>query len=124
MYALWITLAGLAVSCVIDFSLMPVYSYHAAAWGHVASYLTMLVLTAALGRKYYPVPYNWGLLMLVIASGIGLWYVSTLIPQMSLWPQLLINTAFVIAYITILFAIFVIHKRVKNDRKNRKPFNI
>ena len=124
MYALWITLAGLAVSCAIDFSLMPIYSYHAAAWGHVASYLTMLVLTAALGRKYYPVPYNWGLLILVTASGIGFWYVSTLIPQMSLWPELLMNTAFVIAYIIVLFAIFAFHKRVKNDRKNRKPFNI
>lgn len=119
MFALWITLSGLAVSCIIDFAFMPLYSYHAAAWGHVASYLTMLLLTALLGRKYYPVPYNWGLLVIIIASGLGMWALSTLVPELPLLWGILTKVAFVAAYLVLLFVIFTIRKRVANDRKNR-----
>lgn len=118
MYALWITLSGLAVSCIIDLAFMPVHSYHAAAWGHVASYLTMLILTAVLGRKYYPVPYNWGMLAVIMASGIGVWALSTLVPEMPVIYGLLINAAFVVAYIAILFAIFAVRKRFANESKD------
>ena len=38
---------------------MPKYSYWAAAFGHLASYLVMFVISAVLGAKYYPIPYNW-----------------------------------------------------------------
>ncbi len=119
MYALWITLSGLAVSCVTDLLFMPVFSYHAAAWGHVASYLTMLLLTALLGRKYYPVPYNWGLIVIIIASGLGMWALSTLVPELPLLWGLLIKVAFVAIYLVLLFAIFVIRKILTDDCKNR-----
>ena len=59
-YAIYITLAGLAVTAVVNIIFMPAYSYWASAFGHLASYLVMLTLTALLGRKFYPIPYKWG----------------------------------------------------------------
>ena len=42
--AIYITLAGLAVTAAVNIVFMPVYSYHAAAWGHLASYLVMFLI--------------------------------------------------------------------------------
>lgn len=57
--AIWITLAGLAVTVVVNVLFMPKFSFWAAAFGHLASYLVMFVISAALGGKYYPIPYSW-----------------------------------------------------------------
>ncbi|MBR1538216.1 MAG: oligosaccharide flippase family protein [Bacteroidales bacterium] len=110
-YAVWITLAGLVVTVVVNLLFMPLYSYRAAAWGHVASYLTMLLLTAVLGRKHYPIPYNWGLVFLLVAAGLGIWGLSLLLPEMGTWAEIFVHLAFVLLYIAVAFVIFVIHKR-------------
>ena len=67
--AIWITLAGLLVTTVVNVVFMPRFSYWASAFGHLASYLVMFVLSAWLGSKYYPIPYKWkrvGLLFLLM----------------------------------------------------------
>ena len=68
--AIWITLAGLVVTAVVIVIFMPKYSYWAAAYGHLASYVVMFAISSVLGAKYYPIPYRWGrLLMITIAMG-------------------------------------------------------
>ena len=57
--AIWITLAGLLVTTVVNVVFMPRYSYWASAYGHLASYLVMFILSAWLGARYYPIPYKW-----------------------------------------------------------------
>ncbi len=57
--AIWITLAGLLVTVVVNVTFMPRFSYWASAWGHLASYLVMFIISAWLGSKYYPIPYSW-----------------------------------------------------------------
>lgn len=57
--AIYITLAGLAVTIVVNLVFMPLYSYWAAAFGHLLSYLVMFIVSAVLGQKYYPIPYRW-----------------------------------------------------------------
>jgi O-antigen/teichoic acid export membrane protein len=57
--AIYITLAGLAVTIVVNLAFMPLYSYWAAAFGHLLSYLVMFIVSAVLGQKYYPIPYRW-----------------------------------------------------------------
>ena len=63
--AIWITLSGLAVTAVVIILFMPRYSYWAAAFGHLASYIVMFVISSVLGAKYYPIPYRWGRLALI-----------------------------------------------------------
>ena len=76
--AIWITLAGLAVTTVVNIVFMPRYSYWASAFGHLASYLVMFVICAILGAKYYPIPYKWGRILAIFGlmglayAGIGL----------------------------------------------------
>ena len=58
--AIWITLSGLAVTAIVIVIFMPRYSYWAAAYGHLASYIVMFAISSILGAKYYPIPYRWG----------------------------------------------------------------
>lgn len=69
--AVYITLAGLAVTAVVNVVFMPRFSYWASAFGHLASYLVMFVISAWLGSRHYPVPYRWGrIVMFFILMGI------------------------------------------------------
>ncbi len=71
--AIWITLAGLAVTTVVNIVFMPRYSYWASAFGHLASYLVMFVISAILGARYYPIPYKWGRILAIFGL-MGLAY--------------------------------------------------
>ena len=98
--AIWITLAGLLVTTVVNVVFMPRYSYWASAFGHLASYLTMFILCAALGAKYYPIPYKWNRIGLLFVM-MGVAYVGIFFSLRSvdaLWMRLVANTVLVGLY--------------------------
>ncbi|MGM9743203.1 MAG: lipopolysaccharide biosynthesis protein [Candidatus Cryptobacteroides sp.] len=66
--AIWITMAGLVVTVIVNVVFMPRFSFWAAAFGHLASYLVMFVISAVLGNKYYPVPYSWKRILSLMLS--------------------------------------------------------
>jgi len=98
-YAVLITSAGLAVTLLVNLLFLPRYGYIAAAWGHLASYLTMTVICALMGRKRYPIPYNWPRNGFYIAAGVGLYLFSQLFSRMDLLPKLVINTGILLVYL-------------------------
>ncbi|MBO4417934.1 MAG: polysaccharide biosynthesis protein [Bacteroidales bacterium] len=98
-YAVWITLAGLVVTVVINVLFMPRYSYHAAAWAHIASYLAMMIISLVLGNKYYPIPYNWKKILFCIVFAMAIYGGSRLLPQMSLWPKMGVHTLLMLLYL-------------------------
>ncbi len=102
-YAIYITLAGLAVSTVINVVFLPLYSFWAAAWGHFFSYLFMLLISVRLGNKYYKIPYRWWKISLIIVLAVMLWGLSTLLPEMSLGLKLFAHTGVVVFYIGLLY---------------------
>ncbi len=68
--AIWITLSGLVVTALVIVAFMPKYSYWAAAYGHLASYAVMFIISSVLGAKYYPIPYRWNrIIMIVLLMG-------------------------------------------------------
>lgn len=71
--AIYITMAGLVVTAAVNMIFMPRYSYYAAAWGHLASYVVMFVVSAVLGNRYYPIPYKWGRIACIFAA-MGVFY--------------------------------------------------
>ncbi len=96
--AIWITLSGLVVTALVIVLFMPKYSYWAAAYGHLASYIVMFAISSILGAKYYPIPYRWGRLgcILVLMGAIyggsllldSAFFASVSLPssETSAWP--------------------------------------
>ena len=77
--AIWITLSGLVVTAIVIVLFMPKYSYWAAAYGHLASYVVMFAISSILGAKYYPIPYRWGRLAAIVLTMGAVYGVSLLI---------------------------------------------
>ena len=77
--AIWITLAGLVVTAIVIVLFMPKYSYWAAAYGHLASYVVMFAISSILGAKYYPIPYRWGRLAGIVTMMFAVYGASMLI---------------------------------------------
>ena len=88
--AIWITLAGLAVTALVIVIFMPKYSYWAAAFGHLASYIVMFVISSVLGAKYYPIPYRWGRLACIFLL-MGTVYGLSLLLDNSFFAEALIG---------------------------------
>jgi O-antigen/teichoic acid export membrane protein len=100
-YAIIITACGLPVTLAINILLMPLFSYHAAAWGHLLSYLTMLAVSIYLGNKHYPIPYNWKRVIQYMATGLIFYAITLLLPQDGPILKYSVRTALVLAYIYI-----------------------
>ena len=101
--AIWITLAGLTVTAVVNIVFMPRYSYWASAFAHLGSYLVMFILAAALGAKYYPIPYNWKRIGALFALMGLAWGVSAFLsprfPEGGVrWGLMGLNTLLILAY--------------------------
>ena len=96
--AIWITLSGLAVTAIVIVIFMPRYSYWAAAFGHLASYLVMFIISSVLGARYYPIPYRWGRLGCIMLLMGAVYGISLLLPEMALWLKLTVHTALLAAY--------------------------
>lgn len=103
-YAIWITMAGLLVTTVVNVLFLAKFSYWAAAWGHFASYLVMLVVSALLGNKYYRIPYKWCRILGIISGGLLLYGLNLLIPgELNLIWKLAMRTVLIFVYIAAYF---------------------
>lgn len=122
--AIWITLAGLVVTVIVNVIFMPVYSYWAAAFGHLASYLFMFILSAWLGSRYYPIPYSWGRIVVIFFAMGGVYGLSLL--SDSLWfadvivgissagrvlAKLAVHTVLLCVYVFCVYRILVFRRR-------------
>jgi len=114
-YAIYVALAGLLVTIVVNVIFMPIYSYHAAAWGHLASYAVMLLISMLLGRKHYPIPYRWGRITLLVAIALAIYALSTLLPEMTLWPKLITHALLVIIYPALIAAMVIFERKKKQN---------
>jgi O-antigen/teichoic acid export membrane protein len=108
-FALTITVLGLVINLIINIVFMPVYGFMAAAWGYLFSYLSMVIFSYYLSRKYYPIPYDWKTIILYFLMGIALYLVSVFIAPPVLGARIALNTVYIIG-----FVIFVL-KREKID---------
>ncbi len=122
--AIYITLAGLAVTAVVNIVFMPLYSYWAAAYAHLASYAVMFIISAVLGQKNYPVPYRWGKIFLIFI-GMGFFYGISLLASRFLFPEadfaagmtsmllkLLFNTLMLLLYCIYSYFLLVRRRRM------------
>lgn len=100
-YAILVTSAGLPITIAINMIFMPVYSYHAAAWGHLASYLVMLLVSIHLGKKYYPIPYRWKTIAGYVAIGLVMFLAVNILPETGLFVKYVIRTSLILIFIFI-----------------------
>lgn len=57
MFGAYITIAGAAITILLNLILIPPFRYTGAAWATLICYAFMMVVNYQQGQKYYPIPY-------------------------------------------------------------------
>jgi O-antigen/teichoic acid export membrane protein len=76
MAGAWITVAGAGITILINYTLIPYFSYMACAWATFACYGSMMVISFIWGQKEYPIPYAWKKLVAYIAIVTGFYLIQ------------------------------------------------
>jgi len=98
IYGAWITIIGAVVTVTVNLVFVPVYGYIAAAWGHVACYLSMVLVSYFVGQKIYPVKYETVKIILYIALAVGLLVVSGLLAGENDIVNIVIDTVLIMIF--------------------------
>ena len=100
-YGAFIALAGAVVTIVLNILLVPRFGYSGAAWAHLACYLSMVLISFFLGRKYYRIDYDLKNIMLYFAVALGIYFVTRIMPGTSKTITLIIHTLFILSFLGI-----------------------
>ena len=102
MTGAYITIVGAVITIVLNILLIPVLHYTGAAIATFLCYLTMMIMSYKLGKKYYPVPYATKKLTAYIALSVILYLVHivfTRVVSESLSFSLISGSVFMIAFL-------------------------
>jgi len=98
IYGAWITIIGAAVTVTVNLVFVPLYGYIAAAWAHVACYLSMVLVSYFVGQKVYPVRYEVGKILLYIALAVVLLVVSGLLSVENKIVSIVVDTVLLMIF--------------------------
>jgi O-antigen/teichoic acid export membrane protein len=101
IYGAWITIIGAAVTVTVNLVFVPDYGYIAAAWAHVACYLSMVLVSYFVGQKLYPVKYETGKILLYIALAVGLLIVSGLLEGENKIVNIVVDTVLLMIFFAV-----------------------
>jgi O-antigen/teichoic acid export membrane protein len=72
---MYISLAGALATIGLNVWLIPTIGFMGAAWATLIAYGSMAAVSYGLGRRYYPIPYDVGRLLLYLSISVGLgWF--------------------------------------------------
>lgn len=103
----WITLAGAAITIVLNIWWIPLFGYHGSAWATFICYAFMMVLSYKLGQRYYPIPYVTKKLIayLVIVTLLYLIYFLFCYFVSNLWIQTGFGMVLLLAFLWFLLQV-------------------
>ena len=106
-FGAYISIIGAIITLVLNFWLIPIMSYKGSAIATLAAYASMMFISFYLGRKYYPIPYNF--------KKIGLYLIiSILFSTISFYlfrGNYLIGSSFLLVFLGFVF--FIEKKELK-----------
>lgn len=94
-FGLYISIVGAVITIIMNFILIPKYSYMGSAWVSMLTYFVMMVISYILGQKYYPIPYD-------LKRIIAYLFVSVLLVILSFWVfnrNIYIGNALLLAFL-------------------------
>ena len=69
---MWVTMSGAVIEAVLCFLLVPIVGYAGGAWATITAYAVMALSLYFYIRKFYPIPYEWGRVLLILLGAGGL----------------------------------------------------
>ncbi len=101
-YGAIITGVGALITVIINVSLVPVYGYHASAWAHIACYLTMVIMSYYIGKRFYKIPYETVRIIMYFVFGLTLFWISKIVKTDNEMINVIINTGLLILFVVVV----------------------
>lgn len=98
MYALWVTLTGVAVSLGAGLYLIPRAGYEGAAWSRFAAEAAMVAVSVVLNRICFPTPYRYLRMLEYAAVALAIFFVSELCDTMPSAARYTVSILLFLAY--------------------------
>ena len=99
-----VSLIGVAITFAVNLILIPRLGVVASAWASLACYASMLIVCWWLGRSRYPIPYQWGRIVLPIVLAVGLYFISnTLIGDQAGLLSWVLRLAFLLSFALVAY---------------------
>lgn len=99
-----IAIIGALVTIIINVLFVPRFSYTACAWATLAAYGSMMIVSYALGQKYYPVKYNLRSILVFFMLALGFYMISLMYSDMeNVFLKLILNNLFVILFAWLFY---------------------
>ena len=98
-FGAYISIAGAVITIMINYFFIPSIGYYASAYATLAAYASMMVLSYYLGRRYYPIPYNFR----KIAFYLG---ISILFSALSFYVfnrNIMIGSVFLLVFLLLVY---------------------
>lgn len=99
-YGAFISLIGAVITILINYLLIPFWGYYASAIATLCAYSSMMILSYNLGKKHYPVPYNFRKIVFYMGTSI----------IFSILSFYVFNRNLVIGGIILLLFLFLVYK--------------
>jgi O-antigen/teichoic acid export membrane protein len=101
----FVSLAGAALTIVLNVWWIPVFGYVGSAWATLVCYASMAIVSYLLGRHYYPVAYDVKRVFAYITLGVGLYVAREQLPVSAGRQPWLLSAELMLLYIltTALF---------------------
>jgi len=109
-YGILFTLIGAAITFGGNYLFLGKYGYTVTALSIVASYLAMSIASYFIGKKHYPIPYNFKPLVIYTVIFLVTIYWSYQVKMASLWLDSLLNLAIPVAFTIAIY--FMERKRI------------
>jgi O-antigen/teichoic acid export membrane protein len=102
-----VSLLGAAITLVLNFLWIPIFSYTGSAWATLICYFTMSVVSYFLGQKHYPIPYPTRRILAYLALALSFYFTSEILRDLhffeSIWASLALNSLLFAAFLFIIF---------------------
>ncbi len=104
-YGIFIFSAGVIITLVLNYFLIPSVGYIGAAWTNFATYTVMVIISFVWSRKYMKIKYQYGRIFIYVIFALTLYFISLQIELNSAVIKFLIKNTFLIIYLGIIFKI-------------------
>ena len=110
-YGAYITVGGAVITLIVNWTLIPVMGYIAAAWGHLITYTAMLIASYLIGQKFYPINYNLKKIGFYISFALILFVLSYFVIPFEKFGEYAFTAKIIINTVILLFYMAVVLKR-------------
>ena len=104
----WISIAGASITVLINYIFIPTQGIMAPAYAALTCYIFMATVSYLIGKKYYPIDYPIGRMLMYISAAVGIYLLSTWVrPYLdeSVLKILVVNTLLFLSYLGGLYLI-------------------